>query len=330
MKKALLCLLLVCGAAFAGPNDFIFMQRNALDTGNIQRVIASPATTGFFTYNATTKLGGYTTFGAGLTWSNGVLSADVTPGPTGATGAAGPKGDKGDPGANGANGQDGAPGTTDWNGITNKPLTFAPSAHTHVIGDVPGLQAALNTKFATPAGTTAQYIRGDGSLATLDAYPAASNPAGYLTSITGAQVTTALGLAPVSQSGARSAISLTTTGSGAATYNASTGVLNVPTQSSVIVPTINRAAITTAADGTFTWTMPVACATGQLPVVSVTPENSNAGEIINHKLTGRTNTTVSISVSRAVITLNGLLGLNIPVLQTSPGAATVHLIAICP
>lgn len=43
------------------------------------------------------------------------------------------------------------------------------------------------------------------------------------------EVITALGLTPVNQAGARSAISLTTTGTGGpATYNSSTGVLNVP------------------------------------------------------------------------------------------------------
>lgn len=73
-----------------------------------------------------------------------------------------------------------------------------------------------------------------------DAYPLSGNPSGFLTSITGPQVTSALGFTPYSasnpssyidQSGARSAISLTTLGSGAATYNSSTGVLNVPTPS---------------------------------------------------------------------------------------------------
>lgn len=117
MKKILaLTLLAVAGFATAGPNDFIFMQRNALDSGNTQRVIASPATTGFFTYNATTKLGGYTTLGAGLTLDNGVMSAISVPGPTGAkgdtgaagsTGAAGPKGDTG---LTGPAGVAGAPG----------------------------------------------------------------------------------------------------------------------------------------------------------------------------------------------------------------------------
>lgn len=35
-----------------------------------------------------------------------------------------------------------------WTGITGKPSTFAPSAHTHVIADVTGLQAALDGKAA--------------------------------------------------------------------------------------------------------------------------------------------------------------------------------------
>lgn len=71
-----------------------------------------------------------------------------------------------------------------------------------------------------------------------DAYPLTGNPSNFLTSITSGQVTGALGFTPysasnpsgfVSQSGARTAVSLTTTGtSGAATYNSATGVLNVP------------------------------------------------------------------------------------------------------
>jgi hypothetical protein len=50
------------------------------------------------------------------------------------TGGVGLKGDKGDP------------GTTTWAGITDKPATFPPSAHTHDIGDVTGLQTALDGK----------------------------------------------------------------------------------------------------------------------------------------------------------------------------------------
>lgn len=70
--------------------------------------------------------------------------------------------------------------------LTGKPTTFTPAAHTHVIADVTGLQAALNAKLTTPAGTTSQYVRGDGSLATLPVIPtnvsAFTNDAGYLTS----------------------------------------------------------------------------------------------------------------------------------------------------
>lgn len=105
------------------------------------------------------------------------------------------------------------------------------------------LTTGLSAKFNTPTGTTSQYVRGDGSLATLPVVPtvvsAFTNDSGYLTAITGTQVTTALGFTPynatnpsayVNQAGARSSISLTTTGVGAATYSSSTGVLNVPTQ----------------------------------------------------------------------------------------------------
>lgn len=71
----------------------------------------------------------------------------------------------------------------------------------------------LAGKFDTPTGNSAQYITGAGALA---AFPTAvsffSNDSGY-----------------VNQAGARSAVSLTTTGTGAATYSSSTGVLNIPT-----------------------------------------------------------------------------------------------------
>lgn len=62
--------------------------------------------------------------------------------------------------------------------LTGKPTTFTPAAHTHVVADVTGLQAALDVK--------------------------------------------------VDQAGARNAISVTTTGTGSASYTASTGVINIP------------------------------------------------------------------------------------------------------
>jgi len=123
--------------------------------------------------------------------------------------------------------------------IKNKPSTFTPSAHTHPISDVVGLQTALDSKFNSPSGTTLQYIRGDGSLATFPTgISSFTNDAGYLTGITSGQITAALGYTPynatnpnnyITQVQARAAISMTNTGtSGAATYNSSTGVINVP------------------------------------------------------------------------------------------------------
>lgn len=71
--------------------------------------------------------------------------------------------------------------------LTGVPSTFNPAAHTHAAGDIvsgtlatarlpalpisqtTGLQAALDSKFPAPTGSTAQYIRGDGSTA---AFPA--------------------------------------------------------------------------------------------------------------------------------------------------------------
>lgn len=93
-----------------------------------------------------------------------------------------------------------------YTSLTGKPTSFPPSAHTHAISDVTGLQAnldskataaslsgyvtssalttslsgyatttalttALSAKFNIPAGSPNQYLRGDGSLATFPAIP---------------------------------------------------------------------------------------------------------------------------------------------------------------
>lgn len=107
--------------------------------------------------------------------------------------------------------------------LTDKPTSFPPAAHTHAINDITGLQASLDSKattaslsgyvtssalttslsgyatttaltnglsakFNTPAGSTNQYVRGDGTLATFPAIPtvptnvsAFTNDSGYLT-----------------------------------------------------------------------------------------------------------------------------------------------------
>lgn len=84
----------------------------------------------------------------GTAWPAEAAGASVQgpAGPKGDQGIQGPKGDKGDQGIQGVQG---IPGTTDWNGIDNKPSTFPPSTHTHAVADVTGLQTALNGKEST-------------------------------------------------------------------------------------------------------------------------------------------------------------------------------------
>lgn len=128
-----------------------------------------------------------------------------------------------------------------WNNLAGKPATFTPSAHTHAIADVTGLQTALDGKQA--AGSYAAAAHGHsiadvtGLQAALDgkqaagSYAAASHthvisdvtglqtaldgkqPVGsYLTGITGTMVTTALGYTPYNSSNPAGYISGITSG----------------------------------------------------------------------------------------------------------------------
>jgi hypothetical protein len=76
---------------------------------------------------------------------------NVSVGVSGGQGPAGPQGPQGPAGG-------GSGGPTTWSGITDKPTTFAPSAHSHPISEVTSLQAALDAKQAA------------GSYATLDGF----------------------------------------------------------------------------------------------------------------------------------------------------------------
>lgn len=99
------------------------------------------------------------------------------------------------------------------NYVTNSSLTSTLAGY----ATTSALTTGLSGKFNTPSGTTLQYVRGDGTLATFPTVVSTfTNDSGYITT-----------------AGARTAISLTTTGtSGAATWNSSTGVLNVPNYTS--------------------------------------------------------------------------------------------------
>lgn len=211
MKKLLALVLLFPSLVFAAANSMLLEQRNSTNNGNITRIVDFPATDGLFWYNTTTFLPSVVTLGTNLSITGGVLnaasSAQVNSDWTASSGVAqilnkpsfatvaftGLYADlTGQPSLfSGAYGD-----------LTGIPSTFTPSAHTHAAADIvsgtladaripslaisktTGLQSALDAKFNIPAGTTAQYVRGDGSLATFPTTAARvfQNPARSLNS----------------------------------------------------------------------------------------------------------------------------------------------------
>lgn len=156
-------------------------------------------------------------------------------------------------------------GSFTWSGLGGKPTTvsgFGISDAVSTSGSYANPSWITSLAWSKVAGAPA-FITGisSGDVTTAlgyTPYNGTTNPSGFLTGITSGQVTGALGFTPynatnpsgyVNQAGARSAISLTTTGTGAATYNSGTGELNVPTPPAVasrvftaMTPTLNSAA----------------------------------------------------------------------------------------
>jgi hypothetical protein len=208
MKKILAALLLLPALAMGAANDLFINQRNALDTGTLSRTVTIPTggANGIFGFNGSTVLPVFFTLGPSLTINGGVIDAVVAV-PT-------------------------------WASITDKPA-FSTVATSGAYADLAGIPSTFAPAAHTQAWSTitATPTTRDGYGIT-DAYPLTGNPSGFLTGITSGQVTAALGFTPysatnpsayINQAGARSSISLTTTGTaGAATYNSSSGVLNIP------------------------------------------------------------------------------------------------------
>lgn len=125
-----------------------------------------------------------------------------------------------------------AAGSPTWANITDKPSLFS-GAYVDLTGKptlFSGAYADLTGKPTIPTVDSASIIAGLG----FTPYNA-TNPNAY-----------------VNQAGARSAISLTTTGSGAATYNSSTGALNIPPGNSGTVTSVTAG--TGLSGGTITTT----------------------------------------------------------------------------
>jgi hypothetical protein len=202
VKRLFALLILLPSLAFGGPNDIVATQRNATDTGLAPaRLVTAPAggANAVMGYNGSTNLPVHWLVGGGLGISSGSLVAlpqawaSITGKPTFSTVATtGAYADlTGQPALfNGAYGS-----------LTGIPSTFAPASHTQAWSTITAtpttlggygvtdgvttstlasyattasVTAGLATKFNTPAGTAAQYVRGDGALATLPTVQAIS------------------------------------------------------------------------------------------------------------------------------------------------------------
>jgi hypothetical protein len=77
LKALLLCLVVASPLALADANNINLTQRNSADTGNVFRLLPTPAASadGIIYYNGATSLPGYVTVGTGLSISSGVISS---------------------------------------------------------------------------------------------------------------------------------------------------------------------------------------------------------------------------------------------------------------
>lgn len=245
-------------------------------------------------------------FGTGLSMVDGVMTLSIAAGPAGKSAFQIAQDNgypdtmtawlaslkvKGDTGNTGPQGVPGSPAANDWPSMTNKPTTVAALG----VGDAVSTSALTSvlTGYTTGVQLATKY--------TIPACPTSQYLRGDGTCMTFPTI-------PAAQV--------------AADWNATSGVAKILNQ-----PIINRARITTAMDGTYTWTYPIACGAGQIPVVQMTPEGS-ASVTYNTVITAApTNTAVSIKITQ----VTDVVVLTIHVLGVAPASATVvHLTAICP
>lgn len=221
MRRIIAALLLAPLLAVAGPNDIVVTQRNTTDTGlGPNRLVAPPANNadGIMGYVGATQRPIHWGIGPGLSLSGGVLSS-MASAPTWDAVTGKPIFS---PVATSGSYADLANRPALFSGaygdLTGRPATFPPSAHSQAwstitatptslagYGITDGLSQAeltatlgsyatntalttgLSTKFNQPTGTTAQYIRGNGTLATLpvsrriETYTGTTNAQGQIT-----------------------------------------------------------------------------------------------------------------------------------------------------
>lgn len=217
MKRLIIALLAMLPAlGFAAGNDLFINQRSADNTNTLTRQVTKPAGTadGVFGFVGSSQLPAFLGIGPGLTLSGGVLDAVPGGAPTWASITGKPAfANVATSGLYSDLGGKPALFSGAYASLTGIPATFAPAAHTQAFSTITAtpttlagygitdaataaslagyattgaLSAGLAGKFSTPTGTTAQYVRGDGSLATLpnarriEVYPGTTNAAGQV------------------------------------------------------------------------------------------------------------------------------------------------------
>lgn len=92
-----------------------------------------------------------------------------------------------------------------------------------------------------------------------------------------------------------------------------------------------KAHLTTATDGTVTWTYPVACSVGANPYVqALSRATAGSTDVINVQMDGApTNTAAKFRITRTAVTVVSLLGLTILSVPTSPGAIPIDAQVFC-
>ena len=191
MSRLFACALaLFAGSAFADPYSIVLTQRNSADTGNLTRVMTVPTSPSLWYYDPVAELPGYVTLGTGISFSSGMLALTSIPVNADWNAVSGLAQILNKPSIPAAQvNSDWASNTGlsqilnrptlatvatsgSWNDLNSKPTTVAGAGLTDA-ATTTALTSGLAGKFNTPAGTTAQYVRGDGTLATL---PTAATP----------------------------------------------------------------------------------------------------------------------------------------------------------
>lgn len=237
-----------------------------------------------------------------------------------------------------------------YSSLTGVPSTFAPSSHTHAQSDitglstslagketagaaataqafsiqranhtgtqaistVTGLQAELDAKFLIPAGSTTQYVRGDGTLAVFPSIPSGTVTSVGLSSstltITGSPVTTngnlTANLPSVAAAGTYSGVTIDVYGRTTAGTTRSF--------SGSIIPTLNTAAVLDASrDVLVNYSVDVSCTALLLAGTAgsvVLEYADNAGMTTNLVTVSQTNNSAGGLVNLAVISSGNVSG----------------------